>query len=68
MTHELDLTDDQLGLTAEEEQRIYGLEERDFHASGLSLDIKMIALIQVRMALSILLRKSGTSLPLLKAN
>lgn len=64
----LNLSDEALGLTAQEEQRIYGLGEREFQASGLSIDIQMIALIQVRMALSILLRDSGGTMPLLKSN
>lgn len=64
----LNLTDEDLGLTNEEQERIYGLNEREFRASGLSVDIHMIAMIQVRMALSILLRKTKSSFPLLKSN
>lgn len=64
----LDLTDDALGLTGDEQQRIYGLGEKEYRASGLSIDIQMIALIQVRMALSILLRNSSISMPRLKSN
>ena len=63
-----DLTDEALGLTEHERQRIYGLEEIEFRASGLSIDIQMISLIQARMALSYLLRGSGSKLPELKAN
>lgn len=62
------LTDEALGLTEEEEERIYGLNDRKFRASGLSIDIQMISLIQARMALSLLLRGTTTKLPLLKAN
>jgi len=64
----LNLSDDALGLTQEEENRIYGLGEKEYRASGLSLDIQMISLIQARMALSILLRGSNTSMSLLKSN
>lgn len=66
--NEINLSDDALGLTVEEQQRIYGLEEREFRASGLSIDIQMIALIQARMALSILLRDSTLSMSRLKSN
>ena len=66
--NEINLSDDALGLTGEEQHRIYGLEEREFRASGLSIDIQMIALIQVRMALSILLRESSVLMPRLKSN
>jgi molybdopterin/thiamine biosynthesis adenylyltransferase len=41
--------------TAKEQEAIYGLNLPDFQASGLSLDINSIALIQARMALDILL-------------
>lgn len=68
LTNDLNLTDDNLGLTDEEANKIYGLNDREFRASGLSVDIHMIAMIQVRMALSFLLRKSKTSLALLKSN
>jgi len=64
----LNLSDEALGLTAEEQHRIYGLGEQEFRASGLSIDIQMIALIQVRMALSILLRDLPGSISRLKAN
>lgn len=66
--NDIDLTDDALGLTEEEEHQIYGLDDRDFQASGLSIDIQMISLIQARMALSILSRNIETSLPQFKAN
>ncbi len=66
--NEIDLTDNALGLTEEEEHRIYGLGERDFHASGLSIDIQMISLIQARMALSVLTRNYQTRLPDFRAN
>lgn len=38
-----------------EKDAIYGLNQRDFRASGLSLDIQAIAIIQARMALDLLL-------------
>ena len=63
-----DLTDEALGLTDHERQRIYGLGDIEFRASGLSIDIQTISLIQARMALSYLLRGSGSKLPELKAN
>jgi molybdopterin/thiamine biosynthesis adenylyltransferase len=68
LTNDSNLTDDDLGLTNEEANKIYGLNDREFRASGLSVDIHMIAMIQTRMALSFLLRKSKTSMPLLKSN
>lgn len=51
-----------------EQQAIYGLNLRDFKASGLSMDIQTIALIQARMALDILLSKSGRQFEPLPAN
>jgi len=42
-------------VTEHEQEVIYGLNLRDFQASGLSLDINAIALIQARMALDILI-------------
>jgi len=42
-----------------EEETMYGLNLRDFKASGLSMDIQAISIIQARMALDILL--SGTN-------
>ena len=45
-------------LLPDEREAIYGLDIRDFRASGLSLDIHAIALIQARLALDVLL--SGT--------
>lgn len=68
LTNDMNLDDEDLGLTDEEEERIYGLDDREFRASGLSVDIHMVAMIQVRMALSILLRNASSSLPLLKSN
>lgn len=64
----LNLSDEALGLTGDEEQRIYGLGEKEFRASGLSIDIQSIVLIQARMALSVLLRNSNTSMARLKSN
>lgn len=62
MSNDLNLTDGDLGLTDEEKRRIYGLGERHFAASGLSIDIQMIALIQARMTLSVLLRNEPDSI------
>lgn len=64
----INMSDEALGLTEEEKERIYGYGDADFHASGLSIDIQMISLIQARMALSILLRQSSTPIPQLKSN
>lgn len=41
--------------TAAEQETIYGINLPDFQASGLSLDINAISLIQARMALDILI-------------
>jgi molybdopterin/thiamine biosynthesis adenylyltransferase len=41
--------------TAKEQETIYGMNLPDFQASGLSLDINSIALIQTRMALDVLI-------------
>lgn len=68
LLNDLNLSDEDLGLTDEEQKRIYGLNDLDFHASGLSIDIQMISLIQARMALSIILRNFQSSLPRLKSN
>lgn len=50
--------DDSIELLEVEKDAIYGLDRRDFKASGLSMDIQSIALIQARIALDILLRGS----------
>lgn len=42
-------------LIPEERENIYGLNLRDFRASGLSMDIQTVAIIQARIALDILL-------------
>jgi molybdopterin/thiamine biosynthesis adenylyltransferase len=46
---------DSIKPTAQEEENIYGMNLRDFQASGLSLDILAISIIQARMALDILI-------------
>jgi molybdopterin/thiamine biosynthesis adenylyltransferase len=68
LVNNLNLTDDELGLTPEEVDKIYGLNDMEFQASGLSIDIQMISLIQARMALSIILRNFNSQLPFLKSN
>jgi molybdopterin/thiamine biosynthesis adenylyltransferase len=68
LSHKINLTDSALGLTPEEEERNYGLGDHEFRASGLSIDIQMIALIQVRMALSILKAQRQSPMQLLKSN
>src|SRR6266581_3228233 len=40
--------------TPEEDEAVYGLNLRDFKASGLSMDIQAIAILQARMALDFL--------------
>lgn len=68
LLNNLNLSDEELGLSEEEQQRIYGLNDVDFRASGLSIDIQMISLIQAKMALSIILRNYKSALPRLKSN
>ncbi len=45
-------------LLQEEKEAIYGLNLQDFKASGLSLDIQAISIIQARLALDILLENT----------
>jgi molybdopterin/thiamine biosynthesis adenylyltransferase len=54
--------------TSEEEKAIYGLNLRDFKASGLSMDIQTIATIQARVALDILLTGSDLKFTPLPTN
>jgi hypothetical protein len=68
LRNNIDLSDDELGLTPDEREKIYGLSNINFRASGLSIDIQMISLIQARMALSILLAKFNSVLPRLRSN
>jgi hypothetical protein len=63
----LNMPDSFIEMTSEEEEHIYGLGEKEFQASGLSIDIQFISLIQARMALSVLLR-GVSKFPLLKSN
>jgi hypothetical protein len=51
-----------------EKEVVYGLNQRDFKASGLSMDIQMIALIQARMALDVLLSGAERRFQPLPAN
>jgi molybdopterin/thiamine biosynthesis adenylyltransferase len=46
--------DDSIAWLPEEEEALYGLNLQNYRASGLSLDIQAIALLQARVALSIL--------------
>lgn len=50
--------EDAIDTTPEENEVIYGLNLRDFKASGLSMDIQTIAIIQARMTLDILIGKA----------
>lgn len=54
--------------TPEEEEAIYGLNLRDFRASGLSMDIQTVAIIQARMALDVLLANTERKFSPLPAN
>lgn len=54
--------------TPDEEQMIYGKSIRDYQASGLSMDIQMIALIQARLSLDILLRSAPSALAPVTSN
>jgi molybdopterin/thiamine biosynthesis adenylyltransferase len=54
--------------TAREEEMIYGRSVRDFQASGLSMDIQMIALIQARLSLDLLLDPSARHFPPIPSN
>jgi len=68
-SNNLNIRDDDLELTQEEKERIYGLGDKNFAASGLIIDITIITCIQARMALAILLRNSKTNkYPLLECN
>ena len=64
----LNMGDADIATTEEEQQQIYGLGNLGFQASGLSMDIQMIALIQARMALSILAKRHQFRAPTMKAN
>lgn len=50
---------DSLELLPVERDAMYGLNQRDFKASGLSMDIQAIVIIQARMSLDILLSGSN---------
>lgn len=60
--------DESIDLIQEEKDAIYGLDLRDFKASGLSLDIQSISLIQARIGLDILLRGSTVAPEPIRAN
>ena len=63
-----DYSDPNIDLTEEERHRIYGLDDRAFEASGLSIDIGFIALIHARLSLNVLLEGSDSSLPQIEQN
>ncbi len=48
--------DSSIDLLPEEEEHIYGLDEREFKASGLSMDIAIISSIAAKRALRLILR------------
>lgn len=52
----------------DEEQQVYGMNIRDYRASGLSLDIQALSLLQARMALSLLTATSDRPVVAPKAN
>lgn len=54
--------------TASEEEMIYGRSMRDFQASGLSMDIQMIAIIQARLSLDLLLDPTARHFPAIPSN
>lgn len=60
--------EDSIEILPEETEKIYGLNLRDFKASGLSMDIQAIGLIQARMALDILLAETNRQFDPLPAN
>lgn len=60
--------EDSIDPTPEEHDVIYGLNLRDFKASGLSMDIQTIAIIQARVALDILLMGTDRKYSPLPAN
>ena len=58
----------QIETTPGEQEAVYGLNLRDFKASGLSMDIQTIAIIQARIALDILLMGAEPKFSPLPAN
>ena len=60
--------DESIDPTPDEEATIYGLNLRDFKASGLSMDIQSIALIQARIGLDLLLTGTARRFSPLPAN
>jgi len=59
---------DAIPLLAEEEQHMYGLNMHDYQASGLSLDIQAISLLQARVALGLLTVDSARPVAAPQAN
>src|SRR5262249_18340464 len=59
---------DSIQPTAHEQEMIYGHNVRDFQASGLSMDIQMIAIIQARLSLDLLLDPSDRKFPAIPCN
>lgn len=60
--------DEAIDLLPVEENAIYGLNLRDFRASGLSMDIQMISIVQARMTLDVLLSNTERRFEPLPAN
>lgn len=60
--------DERVGLTQEEEHRIYGLDDRSFALSGLAVDIGAIAAAHAHLAVSLLFGQTAGSIPPLTAN
>ena len=60
--------EDDIQLLDVEKDAIYGPNQRDFRASGLSMDIQAIAIIQARMALDVLLDDEGRRFEPVPAN
>ena len=52
--------DNQVDLTDDEQTRIYGLGEKEYRASGLSMDISIISAIMAKKALHVLLKDANS--------
>ena len=55
-------------LLPSESEAIYGLDQKDFRASGLSMDIQAISILQARLAMDALLNGTERRLALVPAN
>jgi molybdopterin/thiamine biosynthesis adenylyltransferase len=55
-------------LTADEKRRIYGLGEKEYSASGLAIDISLVASLHAQMCFGLLAGKAGSPIPPLTFN